>query len=810
MHRQNASSQKQHRKKWLAPVGVLALSLPLLLTPSAALAAEPYAPPAAATAIEEGNFLPEYVTEYVSQVDSATVYEHVRHLSVDIGPRLAGSPAEAAGFNYVQPLLDSYGYQTSVEEFEFRAQKYATAVPSRDLDGAASWQFRPATNIPLTGPDAPVTGEVVDAEDGADIPGLTLTGKYALVNWISSTAERNAVIEQIHAAGAVGVIFTATSPNGSLVSPRNVPAGTEGMMVVGTGTIQGERIRAVLASDSAPLSLSITTDETSGMSNNVLGVRPAQGESPETAPIVYIGAHIDSVLGSPGASDNASGVGIMLEVARIMSNYDYNTEIRVGAWGAEEGGIAGSRTHAESLTAEEIERTIGAWNMDMAGTAELGTEDMPFSFWGLSVNSDNEDNPVLNTALEVATGAGHGEFDRGYVGRSDHQSFHDVGIPAAVFSWMFWSADSSIVLEPAYHKPSDTIDLVSQDRMGISAEIIGGSAFQAALNEVDVTVVDEDGTEAADVPVAMSCGEDEGWRSVGSTDAAGSASTIAPHTTCDFAAVAENGATGVASAQLVSGSTEIEIMLVLDETAPVVTISHSPEASTETGWHVTSPVNVTVTAVDDYDESPVIEYSFDEDQWEPYTGEFQITEDNIYSVFARATDGAGNVGEALEIFFVDTVAPTVSAQVNESTRGELTVKAMDETSGIEMLEYRLLPDGEWLQFDADQIGESDSYVGQIKLGDKATQIEFRATDFAGNVSALALVDVAAASSGETPGGTTPSTPGTALPAKGGTTLPATGGNQPLAIGLLAFTLLAAGGVTFMARRRLTNSVDDAL
>ncbi|KAB1643922.1 M28 family peptidase [Gulosibacter chungangensis] len=532
--------------------------VPLVISTGIANAAP--APEGGIEAIESGTYIPGYLDEYLSQPVAADVFGHVEHLSVDIGPRVAGTEAEDAGIAYVQSLLDSYGYETEIETFATPVSDFADVTPSRDdVEGTGSWQFRPAANALFTGPDAPVSGEVIDIDDGSDLAAADIAGKFVLVNWMQNATNRNALLSDIAAQNPAGIIQTQTTPNGAIPNPGSVPESVQGTIVTSVGTIQGERIRALLETEA--LSLSIVTDQSTTESSNVIGVLPAVGDSEGTAPIVYIGSHIDSVVGSPGASDNASGVAIMLESARILALYDWDVEIRIGAWGAEERGIIGSAYHANQLTQDEIDRTIGAWNMDMAGTSYLGTEEQPTGFWGLSVNPDNADNDVLNFASEVTQHQGEGELNRGYVGRSDHQSFHDVGINAAVFSWMFWSEDTSIVLEPTYHRPSDTIDNISEERLGIAAQYIGGSVFLASLNEVTVSVLAEDGSAAAGVPVAMQCGEDDGWREVGETDESGSIATLAPHVECDFAALAEDGTRGGSLDEQISGDTAVSIAL---------------------------------------------------------------------------------------------------------------------------------------------------------------------------------------------------------------------------------------------------------
>lgn len=782
----------------LGAVGVAAIIAPLAFT-SAAASAAPYVPADAVEAIAEGDYLPDYVKEFASQANSANAFEHVRHLAVDIGPRVAGTTAEDAGVQYVKTQLESYGFTTEIETFPVSASTYANVKPSRDAGLQVSWQYRPATNALFTGPDAPVTAQVIDAGAGTDLASLSVAGKFVLVNWNATTATRNSIITDLVTAGAAGVIFAQTTDNSSLANPGTVPVAAAGIQVLGAASGQGARIRELLAT--GPLTLSITTEQSRTTSSNVVGVRPAVGDTSGTAPIVYIGSHIDSVVGSPGASDNASGVGIMLETARIMSQYSLDTEIRVGAWGAEEKGVVGSKVHAQSLTPEEIARTYGAWNMDMAGTSFPGTDTQPTEFWGLSVDENDDDNKVLNQANAVSEHTNRGTMNRGYVGRSDHQSFRDVGIDAAVFSWMYWSKPTSIVLEPTYHKPSDTIDNISQDRLGIASELIGGSAFRASLNPVSVKVTDENGVQAEGVPVAMSCGADEGWREVGTTNDEGVASTLAPHIDCDFAAVAANGAVGAALDKTVASETEVEISLILDKSAPAVSVAAS-SAVPASGWY-TGPVDLTVTARDDIDEVPELSYSLDDTSWTAYAAPVTLDAEGTTTFKVRATDGAGNEGETTHSVSIDTVAPTLTATGSSVRRGTVSVVADDETSGIGSIEYQMAPGGEWKQFEVvvpggaagmtAALASAEAVQGTIPIGAEATNVAMRATDVAGNTSALATVEFAA--------GPPPVAPPGGEPGAQNPPLATTGAEQAVGIGALAAVLSAAGITLYALRRR---------
>jgi hypothetical protein len=60
-------------------------------------------------------------------VDGQRVYEHVRKLAVEIGPRVAGTPGEVEARDYIRDTLSSYGYDVSVQDFAFDASAYLPA-----------------------------------------------------------------------------------------------------------------------------------------------------------------------------------------------------------------------------------------------------------------------------------------------------------------------------------------------------------------------------------------------------------------------------------------------------------------------------------------------------------------------------------------------------------------------------------------------------------------------------------------------------------------------------------------------------------
>ncbi|MBE0637489.1 MAG: M28 family peptidase [Bacteroidales bacterium] len=89
---------------------------------------------------------------------------------------------------------------------------------------------------------------------------------------------------------------------------------------------------------------------------------------------VILGGHYDSLTWSgaePGADDNASGTSGVMEVARILSEYEFDRTIIFCAFSGEEYGLYGSAAYA-SRCAQQGMDILGYFNMDMIGYLEPG------------------------------------------------------------------------------------------------------------------------------------------------------------------------------------------------------------------------------------------------------------------------------------------------------------------------------------------------------------------------------------------------------------------------------------------------------
>jgi hypothetical protein len=83
---------------------------------------------------------------------------------------------------------------------------------------------------------------------------------------------------------------------------------------------------------------------------------------------VIVSAHWDSYRDSPGADDNGSGVGVLLELARYFSNFEgrIGGTIKFVSFGAEELGVVGSRAYL-NMHHRKLRDCILAFNIDRVG-----------------------------------------------------------------------------------------------------------------------------------------------------------------------------------------------------------------------------------------------------------------------------------------------------------------------------------------------------------------------------------------------------------------------------------------------------------
>jgi acetylornithine deacetylase/succinyl-diaminopimelate desuccinylase-like protein len=85
--------------------------------------------------------------------------------------------------------------------------------------------------------------------------------------------------------------------------------------------------------------------------HNLVATIPGNASIDPSEPHLVVGAHIDTVSGSPGADDNASGVSAIMEAARVLAGSELSMRVDFVFFTLEEVGAIGSRNYAAQAKA---------------------------------------------------------------------------------------------------------------------------------------------------------------------------------------------------------------------------------------------------------------------------------------------------------------------------------------------------------------------------------------------------------------------------------------------------------------------------
>ena len=212
------------------------------------------------------------------------------------------------------------------------------------------------------------------------------------------------------------------------------------------------------------------------------------------ADVQYIlGAHYDSV-DNPGADDDASGVAGLLEIARVLSQYETEYTIKYIAFDMEELGLIGSQIYVDDHLDDDIRGMIQsdmiAWDYGLYSAEILGrSASLP-----------------LKNALAAAIneyGAGLNVVVSGQSDGSDHAPFEWAGFQACQLAERYRRSN------PHYHTQLDSVDTPDYISYGLAADCVRSLAgfladYAGVIVGPCVGDVDADGdTDQADLGILL-------------------------------------------------------------------------------------------------------------------------------------------------------------------------------------------------------------------------------------------------------------------------------------------------------------------
>jgi hypothetical protein len=212
------------------------------------------------------------------------------------------------------------------------------------------------------------------------------------------------------------------------------------------------------------------------------------------AEVVMLGGHMDSWHSSTGATDNAAGVAVAMEAARIIQTLGLKPRrtIRVALWSGEEQGLFGSRAYVKEHFGEMQGGNQGFGGAGTAQPAQPPTLVKKADYEKLSAyyNLDNGTGkirgvymqgnsavrPIFEQWLAPFSDSGAKTLTMSNTGGTDHLAFDAIGLPGFQFIQDEIEYDTR-----THHSNQDVYDRIQADDMKQAATIMAAFVYQTAM-----------------------------------------------------------------------------------------------------------------------------------------------------------------------------------------------------------------------------------------------------------------------------------------------------------------------------------------
>jgi len=194
--------------------------------------------------------------------------------------------------------------------------------------------------------------------------------------------------------------------------------------------------------------------------------------------VVMLGGHLDSWHSATGATDNAAGCTVMMEVVRILKTLGIQPRrtIRIALWSGEEEGLLGSRgyvkkTFADPATMQLLpahEKLAGYFNIDN-GTGKVR---------GIYLQGNEACRPIFTQWLKPFQDLGATTVTISNTGGTDHQSFDAVGLPGFQFI-----QDEIEYSTRTHHTNMDSYEHLREDDLKQIATIVAAFVYNTAQRD---------------------------------------------------------------------------------------------------------------------------------------------------------------------------------------------------------------------------------------------------------------------------------------------------------------------------------------
>lgn len=194
--------------------------------------------------------------------------------------------------------------------------------------------------------------------------------------------------------------------------------------------------------------------------------------------VVMLGAHLDSWQGSTGATDNAAGCAVMLEVMRIMKalNLQPKRTIRIALWSGEEQGLLGSRGWIKNNVGDRVTKEVKPEQSKIS--AYYNIDNGTGKIRGIYLEGNTGVQPIFAKWLEPFKEMGASTLTLQNTGGTDHISFNEIGIPGFQFIQDEIEYDTR-----THHTTMDSYDHLVADDLKQMSVIVAAFVYNTAMRD---------------------------------------------------------------------------------------------------------------------------------------------------------------------------------------------------------------------------------------------------------------------------------------------------------------------------------------
>ena len=301
-------------------------------------------------------------------------------------------------------------------------------------------------------------------------------GPAGFINKVRSVAEKEGAVAMLslNPRGHDGTLFVQGASVRNAYAKDSADAFTD--IVIGT-----EDYLSFCRLAKAGIPVKMDVESASTISSAVINSYNVIAEIPGTDPklkdeVVMLGAHLDSWQGASGATDNAAGSAVMLEVMRIIKQAGLKNRrtIRIALWSGEEQGLLGSKAYVKNTFGDLKDPKPAHDKLSSYFNIDNGTGKVR----GIYLQGNEKVREIFAEWLAPFKDLGASTISIANTGGTDHLSFDGAGLPGFQFIQDPIEYDTR-----THHTTMDSYDhLIAEDLKQIST-IVASFVYNASVRD---------------------------------------------------------------------------------------------------------------------------------------------------------------------------------------------------------------------------------------------------------------------------------------------------------------------------------------